>query len=179
MTTEHHQAETSFLVRLDLKSAGNGYPYPETLEQELRALLSLSSSQPICGEPDNQYVVGLTVVAGDRFECEICGDCHVDSLHGEPVFTLDHGRDTPEGNLGDQIAGLDNLINVQDTVLDELQAEYTVDFQKSKLDGDELEIDWSWYDMKMSDVADRHGFVLYNNSDSGTWCIYKAVTSLL
>lgn len=171
-----HQSEATYLVRLRCQSAANGVPYLETLEAALKQILSTTTSGPICTEPDNLFLLSLDVVASDWFECEICGDNHSDSLHGEPLVSLDHGRSSVEQFTLDQIILLDNLLEDDDVLVRELMDEAQANVSPPV--DDPLDFDYQQFDFQMDEVAEKYGYIIHNSSEMGVWAIYKAVTSL-
>lgn len=121
-------------------------------------------------------------------ECEVCGGNHPDVIHGAVILTLDTGRDTPEGVLGNQIVELKFLFdNTQErqhfNTMQELHEKYLIDLlalevyegQIADRSASPPEMDFSYYDSKMSEVAGEAGYVIVNNSDAGAWMIYAAV----
>lgn len=110
-------------------------------------------------------------------ECSLCGGNHIERAHGEPIVTLDHGRDTPEGLLRSQLQAVLNLLKEQpdeSAVAFDMQVMSVFEAESSIED---REVDYQWYDNKM-DSALFWRYIIVNSADAGMWSIYKKVEDL-
>lgn len=119
-------------------------------------------------------------------ECEVCGDEHHHSLHGEGVMTVDHGRDTLIGGTHTLIQRVCAFLTDQpqqqrealSALLDEATKLYVADKQDVvSEDLDERISDFcADTDDKLEAILVEAGFVLVNNADAGCWNVFHAVT---
>lgn len=131
-------------------------------------------------------------------ECELCGGYHDDSLHGEAVLVVDHGRDTIIGGTHTLIQKIGELLAVdvpamaiseemavaarkQRQIIIELRDEATQLYVADKqIDVSEETLEHisefcADVDDKLSAILSEAGYVLYNNADSGAWLVFGGV----
>lgn len=111
-------------------------------------------------------------------ECDICGGDHPDFFHGAVILSLDTGHAPAWQDMGDQIGACEDLLDNQ-TEKDlgyhakmwGLLNEWKADARKPE---PEQEMDFGYFDTKMSEIMSEAGYVIVNSSDAGAWMIYAA-----
>lgn len=111
------------------------------------------------------------------YDCEVCGECHGESAHGDPVAMFDHGHRTWDEMFDVQIGEMAYCAEhprgrVVLSKWRQVLNEYNWFRFLEKHDEDQnMESYVDFYD-EFEDIAREAGYVVYNNSDGGVWCIY-------